>query len=110
MLKLPIPQFRQMFVDLYSPDGELLQRNLSEMQVLYVQVLIAKEKLEGYYITWYGPTQEHHINITPKGELADWPSGMFDAQQKMFASLMRLRTDKVDANTFANITLSELFD
>jgi len=101
-----IPKFNYQFVDLYSPDGELIQQGLNEMQVLYVQVRIAQNKIEGYYIVWKG----QHIDIDIKGQLSCWPSGMFDAQQKMFASLMRLRTDKVDANTFANITLSELFD
>lgn len=101
-----IPKFNQQFVDLYSPDGELIQQGLDEMQVLYTQIRIAQNKLEGYYIVW----GEHHISISNKGELDSWPSGMFDAAQKMFVALMKLRTDKEDSHLYADITLNELFD
>ena len=101
-----IPKFNQQFVDLYSPDGELVQQGLDEMQVLYTQIRIAQNKLEGYYIVW----GEHHISISNKGELDSWPSGMFDAAQKMFVALMKLRTDKGDSHIYADIILNELFD
>jgi predicted ATPase len=79
-------------VELFSPDGTSIGilDNDHELNKIQIQIQIAKESLTGYYIIW----QDIKIPITAKGELTQWPKGMYNQSQRDFSELFNIRKSK----------------
>ena len=60
----------------------------NELQLYDVQIQIAKEKAEGYYIEWKG----HRIDLDKSGAPSCWPLGWLDQSQYAFGELRAVRT------------------
>lgn len=64
----------------------------NELQLFDVQIQIAKERAEGYYIEWKG----ERIDISPSGELSKWPNGYGDQSQRALVELIHARGYRVE--------------
>jgi predicted ATPase len=62
----------------------------NELQFNDVQIQIAKEKAEGYYIEWKG----HRIDLDSKGTPSCWPLGWLDQSQYAFSELRAVRAGR----------------
>lgn len=76
-------------VALYTPSGLSLGILNNDHELNKVQIQIARHKLSGYYILWH----DHKITINSKGELSEWPNGMYDQSQRDFAELFKARKE-----------------
>lgn len=82
-------KFKRTEVSVYNPDGSFLCK-ANYHTLMDLQCQIAEQKLEGVTYEW----EDKKGSIDSKGQLSDWFYGMFDLDQKMFAKLFRLRTEK----------------
>ncbi len=90
-------KYKRNEVEIIDPEGKSLGF-ADEFTLNDIQCQIAEQKLEGYICKW----NDIVLTINPKGELSDWPTGMFDLTQLLFARLFKARTGKpidVDLNT-----------
>lgn len=78
-------------VDLYSPVGELIGTLNNDIEVTHIQLQIAQQGLEGYYLIW----KDKKITLNRRGELDQWPVGMYDHIQHLFAKMFNARKEKV---------------
>jgi len=88
-----IRKFKRNEVFVYKPNGELLC-SADEYTIMDIQIQIAEQKLKGYYYTF--ETNNGDIlrgEITEKGELTNWFSGMFDLTQILFCKLINVRKE-----------------
>lgn len=76
-------------VTLYTPNGTSLGILNNDHELNKVQIQIARHKLSGYYILWH----DHKITINSKGELSEWPNGMYDQSQRDFSELIKARKE-----------------
>ena len=90
-MSIKIRNFKTEKIKLFNSNNEFIG-DLDENQIMDVQCQIAESKLEGYYYEW----GEKRGTISPKGELSDWFSGMFDLQQILFAKLYKIRKGEYD--------------
>lgn len=67
----------------HGPVGEIE----NELQLYDVQIQIAREKAEGYFIVWKG----ERIDIDCNGELSKWPNGFCDQSQHALVELLHVR-------------------
>jgi hydrogenase maturation factor len=63
----------------------------NQLQLNDVRLQIAKQKLSGYYIIFHNGKGLQAINIRPDGSLSRWPSGFFDANEKILAEIVRIK-------------------
>lgn len=78
---------QQDFGALHNSEG-FVGKIENELQLYDVQIQIAKAKAAGYYILWKG----HRINISPDGEMDNWPLGWCDQSQYAFKELHDVRS------------------
>ena len=65
---------------------------VGKIELFDVQIQIAKERAEGYYIEWKG----ERIDISPSGELSKWPNGYGDQSQRALVELIHARGYRVE--------------
>jgi predicted ATPase len=63
----------------------------SQLQLNDVRLQIAKQKISGYYIIFNNGEGLQAITIRPDGSLSRWPSGFFDANEKILAEIVRIK-------------------
>ena len=75
---------------LYSPNDKLIGIIKNQLQLYDIQIQIASQRLEGYYIMFKGIK----IEINRFGVHKEYPLGFFDIQDDQLMTLLKLRHDK----------------
>lgn len=70
--------------DLYDPNHGYLGRIDNMLQFADIRVQIREKKANGYYIKFQG----RRIEIDYKGNLSDWPKGLFDKLNDLLFKLI----------------------
>lgn len=92
-------KYKRNEVEIIDPDGKSLGF-ADEYTLLDIQCQIAEQKLEGYTCKW----EDTILTINSKGELSDWPNGMFDLSQVLFARAFKARTgNRIDVDFMARL-------
>ena len=82
-----IKPFNNIKCELYSPNNILIGVINNSDSLNDIQVQIAEQRLDGYYIKW----GECIININNLGELSDWPPNFNDVSLKCLRRLCEIR-------------------
>lgn len=77
-------------VELYGPEGFIgLITNVLSFEDVRLQ--IASQEMTGYYIKY----NNQRINIDYRGELQNWPRGLFDQHMNLLSGLITLRLKNI---------------
>ncbi len=78
-------------VEHFAPDGTSLGF-LNEFENTDLRIQIAENQVSGYYLI---TNDRIKVEITADGDLMNWPSGLYDIQQRQIAKLIRIRRSKL---------------
>ena len=81
MSKCPIEEY----ASVYYPDGTLIIKTNNEIEFNYIRLQITLQNLKGYYVCF----KDKKYEITSYGTIPDWPSGLFDANERIISEILR---------------------
>lgn len=73
-------------VKLYNPNNKYLGL-VNELEFNEIRIQIAEKQLEGYYIKY----KKNKTYINKKGDLEEWPNGLWTKFNEQFGRLHRLK-------------------
>lgn len=62
---------------------------LNEDENLDLRTQIAEQRATGYYLVFNG----EKIGITPNGKVENWPNGLYDIREQLFAKLFHAQRE-----------------
>ena len=68
----------------------------NDLELMEVAIQIATDGLTGYSLKW----NNIEIPINDKGELANWPKGMYSGAQERFAILHKIRKERLKSKEY----------
>ncbi len=91
--EVTIVRYEQPKVELFDNNGRLVGILNNDIELAKVQLQIVQKQLSGYFIRW----KDKYISITSKGELENWPYGLYDEYQRTFAEMYQYRRNQTKA-------------